>query len=69
MAWAGKASGAQKTKASISSRRQKKSLPQPDCPMPGGIPTSILKQLGREGISDKEAYGRRLNELLAAYKG
>jgi hypothetical protein len=69
MAWAGKPSGRQKTKASIDSRRQRRPLPPPDCPMPRSIPTSVLKQIGREGITDKETYGRRLQELLREYKG
>lgn len=45
-----------------------KPLPPAENPH-AAIPSGVLEQLGREQLPPtKEAYSRRLNELLAAYK-
>jgi hypothetical protein len=67
MAWAGKASGAQKTMMSIKSRQHRKSLP----PMenPNGIPKAVMKKLSLERLSDDPvAFNTRLQQLLAEHK-
>lgn len=67
MAWGGHG-GRMSSKQVVLMRRMWKPTQRPELPTPSAIPTSVLKQIGREGITDKEAYGRRLQELLAAYK-
>jgi hypothetical protein len=66
LSWTGKPSTAQKTAASIRSRKAKRALPRTDDPH--GIPTAVMRQLQAEGISDKVIFNRRLQELLAAHK-
>jgi hypothetical protein len=66
MSWTGKPTAAQKTAASIRSRKAKRSLPPKDDPR--GVPKAIMRQLQAEGISDKVMYNRRLQELLAVHK-
>jgi hypothetical protein len=63
MAWAGKASSKQKTKASILSRTAKKPLPQKDDPR--GVPRDIMKKLSQLGLSnDPQAFNLKLQQLL-----
>jgi hypothetical protein len=67
MAWAGKASSAQKTMLSIKSRRHARPLPPPENPL--GVPKAVMKALSQEQLSsDPVAFNARLQELLAAYK-
>ena len=69
MAWAGKPSGKQKTMLSIKGRTQPRPMPKAQFENPNGIPTEVIKQISREGLSsDPAAFNRRLQELLAAYK-
>jgi hypothetical protein len=67
MAWAGKASGKQKTILSIKSRRLPRPLPPPENPL--GVPRAIMRVLSQEQLSsDPVAFNARLQELLQAYK-
>ena len=69
MAWAGKPSAKQKTAASIKSRTAPHPMPKSSFDNPNGIPTEVIKQISREGLSsDPVAFNARLQELLAAYK-
>jgi len=69
MAWAGKPSGKQKTMLSIKSRTAPHPMPKARVDNPDGIPTEVIKQISREGLSsDPAAFNRRLQELLAAHK-
>ena len=66
MAWAGKASGKQKTMLSIKGRRHARPLPRPDDPE---LPRSVMKAFAAGDLPlDKAAYQRRLQQLLHAYK-
>jgi len=63
MAWNGKPSAAQKTRASILSRTAKKPLPPKDDPH--GVPRAIMKALAQSGLSnDPQAYKLKLQQLL-----
>jgi hypothetical protein len=67
MAWAGKASSAQKTLLSHKSRRLPRPLPPPENPL--GVPKAVMKALSQEQLSsDPVAFNARLQELLQAYK-
>jgi hypothetical protein len=69
MAWPGKPSPKQKTMASIRSRTALKPLPKSTFDNPNGVPTEVIKQISREGLSsDPVAFNARLQELLSAYK-
>src|SRR5262249_403368 len=66
MSWAGKASSAQKTAASLKSRTAPKPMPKPKSWNPNGVPNEVMKQLSLEGLSsDPVAFNKRLQELLA----
>jgi hypothetical protein len=66
MAGNGKASSAQKTMLSIKGRQHRKPLPQPEDPE---LPRSVMKALAMGDLPlDKQAYQRRLTQLLQAYK-
>jgi hypothetical protein len=47
-------------------KRAQRWLPPKDDPR--GIPKEVMRQLQSEGISDKERYNARLNELLRQHK-
>jgi hypothetical protein len=67
MAWAGKASGKQKTMLSIKSRLHPRPLPRVDPPR--GVPRSVMKALSQEGLSsDPQAYNLRLQQLLSLHE-
>lgn len=67
MAWGGKFSRMTTKQRQHFLRTANRRLPQKDNPL--GIPSVVMKVLGREGLPPtKEAYVQRLNELLAAYK-
>jgi hypothetical protein len=69
MAWAGKPSSRQKTAASLKSRTAPHPMPKLKSDNPTGVPTEVIKQISREGLSsDPVAFNARLQELLAAYK-
>jgi hypothetical protein len=69
MAWAGKPSSRQKTAASLRSRTAPYPMPKARLDNPNGIPTEVIKQISREGLSsDPVAFNARLQELLSAYK-
>jgi hypothetical protein len=63
MAWAGKPSSRQKTAASIRSRTASKPMPRATFDNPNGIPTEVIKQISREGLSsDPVAFNARLQD-------
>jgi hypothetical protein len=64
MAWAGKASGKQKTVLSIKSRRLPRPLPPPENPL--GVSRATMKALSQEQLpsADVTAYNIKLQELL-----
>jgi hypothetical protein len=69
MAWAGKPSSRQKTAASLKSRTAPHPMPKLKSDNPTGVPTEVIKQLSREGLSsDPVAFNARLQELLNAHK-
>ena len=69
MSWAGKPSSKQKTAASLKSRTAPHPMPKLRAENPSGIPTEVIKQISREGLSsDPVAFNARLQELLTAYK-
>jgi hypothetical protein len=62
--------GKKQTKMTEGQRRafrgRSRRLPLPRTNPFAAIPSSVLAQLAREQIPDKESYSRRLNELLIA---
>jgi hypothetical protein len=67
MAWAGKASGKQKTMLSIKSRLHPHPMPRRENPL--GVPRAVMKALQWQQLPfDKTAYERGLRELLIAYE-
>ena len=70
MAWAGKASGRQKTALSIKGRRlPHRAPPPPDLPPGGIVPRSVMKQLSWAQLPfDKAAYQEKLVQLMQAIK-
>jgi hypothetical protein len=70
MAWGGK----QKTRMGVTQRKYflkntHRRLPEPDCPTPFSVPTTVMKTLQSENLSsDLTKYNERLQALLEAYK-
>jgi hypothetical protein len=63
MAWAGKASGKQKTIASIKSRQHRRPLPPAENPL--GISRATMKKLSQAQLPcDIAAYNEQLKQLL-----
>jgi hypothetical protein len=70
MAWGGK----QKTRMGEKQRKHflkytHRRLPEPDCPTPFSVPSSVMRTLQTEGLSDDPVkFNARLQMLLNAYK-
>jgi len=63
MAWTGKPTAAQRTRASIRSRVSKRPLPPREDPR--GISRAIMKKLSQSGLSnDPQAFNLKLQQLL-----
>jgi hypothetical protein len=44
-------------------------LPEPDCPTPFSVPSTVMKTLQSENLSsDPALFNKRLQQLLTAYK-
>ena len=70
MAWAGKASGRQKTQMSIRSRQLRhRAPPPPDLPPGGIVPRSVMKALQEETLAgDQRPYNLRLQQQLTLHE-
>jgi hypothetical protein len=68
MAWGGKA-GRLSGRFVRGMFRKWRAPSPPDCPTPHSIPTSVMRTLQSEQLSDLAQYNARLQELLREYKG